>query len=185
MDLAELKEAGVRIFGDSMLVSIGFISKLHEQGYEDLTFVCLDLLVKGSVQKEEVDDCLTHLRSAIRQQCEPFTYCLGLIRTPPIKKEGQYCIQCVLIFDGERGRNAIQRGHEVGCYWFDIITEEQGSYFNYNPYRKLGLGSDYGVVSLGAMSWRCHMLLLAMGCADHPLILIGVPRQSVEDLERG
>jgi len=184
MDLAELKEAGIRTFSDSLLSSIGFINELQEQCYENLIFICLDLLVKGSAPREQVDDYLTHLRSAIRQQCEPFTHCLGLIRTPPIKEVGLYRIQCVLIFDGERGRNAIQRGHEVGCYWFDFITEEQGSYFIYTPYRRLGLGCGCDFVIMGAMRWKWHMLLLAMGSADHPLILIGVPRLEAKDPNR-
>lgn len=181
MDLAELKEAGIRSLSDSLLSSIGFIDLLREQGHNKVVFIRLDLLVKRDMPREQVDDCLTHLRSVMRQQQGAFTHCLGLIRTSPIHEEEAYRIQCVLIFDNEQVRHDIQRGNEVGHYWVNIITEGQGSFFNYNRYRQRGPGSGYGIVSLVAMRWKWHMLLLAMGSEDHPLILIGMPRQEAKD----
>ena len=184
MDLAELKEAGIRALSDSLLSSIGFIDSLREQGYNKVAFIRLDLLVKRNMPREQVDDYLTHLRSVIRRQQGAFMHCLGLIRTSPIQEEEEYRIQCVLIFDSEQVRHYIQRGNEVGRHWVNIITEGQGSYFNYNSYRQRGPGSGYGIVSLVAMRWKWHMLLLAMGSEDHPLILIGIPRQEAKDSDR-
>lgn len=177
MDLAELKEAGILALSDSLLLSIGYISKLQENGYGKITIILLELLVNGTVPREQVDGYLTHLRVVMRRQRGTFEHCLGIIRTPPIQEGSQYRIQCVLIFNGERVRRDIKRGHEVGRYWVNIITEEQGGYCNYNSYRQLNPDSRCGVVELGTMRWKCHMLLLSMVRADYPLILVDVPAQ--------
>ncbi|WP_157725006.1 hypothetical protein [Vogesella sp. LIG4] len=173
--MAELKEAGILALSDSLLAAMGFIDVLRERGTSKVACLRLDLLVEGMATREQVDACLTHLRLEARWQQGVFAHCLGLIRTPPIQEEGQYRIQCVLLFDGEQVRRDIQCGDEVGRYWANIITEGQGRYVNYNRYRQMDLSSGCGVISLTTMRWKCHSLLLSMGSAAHPLIIAGVP----------
>lgn len=87
--------------------------------------------------------------------------------------------QCVLIFDGEQVLQDIQRGEEVGRYWVNIITEGQGSYFNYNPYRQLhGVVSGLGRIRtdvVSAMGWLSFQLCYGMGPVGLPLTIVAVP----------
>lgn len=172
MDMTVLKQAAIQELSDSMLAAMGFISQLAEKGYPQLTLIRLDLFVMGEVPPEQE---LNHLRAVLRRRRGVFAGCLGMILTPPVIEEGQNRIQCLLIFDGEQVRQDVARGHDVGRYWVNIITEEKGSYCNLNQYRHLDRQCGLGLMPAHCMRWQYHQLIFAMGSADHPLIIVGVP----------
>lgn len=182
MDMSVLKQAAIQEFSDSMLAAMGFIRQLTEKGYEQLTFIRLDLSVGRALPLEQVEDYLTQLRAAMRRRRGYFTDCLGMIRTAPFVEAGQYRIECLLIFNGKQVRQHIQSGHDIGRYWANIITEEQGSYCNLNQYRQLDSQSGLGLMWAPSMRWQYHQLIVAMGSADQPLIIAGVPCLEAEDL---
>lgn len=181
MDMAALKQAAIQELSSSMLAAIGFIHKQAELGYEQLTFIRLDLSVKAAVPAEHVEDYLTHLRSAMRRRRGVFADCLGMVRTAPFVEAGQYRIECLLIFNGKQVQLHIPRGHNVGRFWVNIITEEQGSYCNLNQYRQLDSQSGLGHMLAPSMRWQYHQLIVAMGSADHPLIIAGVRRPRAKE----
>lgn len=177
MDVGACHQTGKTGASSSVQRAGEFIQGLARQGYQRLTIIRLVLAVPTTVSPSELHQQVTALRMAVRARRGVFEHVLGLIWTASSVGQDGKVIHSLLIYDGAQVEDDIQRGHEVGRYWVNSVTEGLGRYRNFNQHRQHGINSGLGGIRTDVvheMGWVSFQLCYGMGPVGWPLTIVGV-----------
>lgn len=111
-------------------------------------FVRVDLGIREAYQQTtsifQITDDFKRLKKNRINKPSIFKHNIGLIWGLEWLQDKSYHYHCLFIFDGTKVQNGVYYAHEIGCYWRDVITKGQGTFWNCNTdedrYPESGIG---------------------------------------------